>query len=157
MREKLEMLEKLSSLKVRVVERTGEKIQDILHKSNPWEGIHCGRIGCNFCDSGDEKLVGKCKQRNIVYENECITCKEGGEEEKMIMEKKLDASEREERSNNDAISNENDKTKNEKKRKRRGGEERENQLKKKPPPIYKYIGETSREDTTENVREKEKI
>ena len=27
-----------------------------------------------------EKLIGKCKKRNIVYETECMTCK-GGEEE----------------------------------------------------------------------------
>ena len=79
-REKLEMLEKLSNLSVRVVERAGEKIEDILHKSNPWEGVNCGRKGCIFCESGEEKLVGKCKQRNVVYENECLLCKEEGKE-----------------------------------------------------------------------------
>ena len=56
-REKLEMLEKLSNLSVRVIERAGEKIEDILHKSNPWKGENCGRKGCIFCESVKKQLV----------------------------------------------------------------------------------------------------
>ena len=83
-REKLEMLSKISSLSVRVVERSGEKVEDILHKSNPWDGEPCGREGCIFCESEDKKMWGRCKQRNVVYENECMTCTEG-EEEKLLI------------------------------------------------------------------------
>ena len=36
-RERLKQLEEISSLRVRVVERTGEKLVDLIHKSNPWE------------------------------------------------------------------------------------------------------------------------
>ena len=61
------------------MERTGEKIVDILHKSNPWEAVHCERDDCMFCESGDGKLLGKCKKRNVVYETECLICKPGGE------------------------------------------------------------------------------
>ena len=48
---------------------------DILHKSNPWEATDCNRDDCRFCKSGDEKMIGKCKKRNIVYETECMICK----------------------------------------------------------------------------------
>ena len=72
-KEKLKQLEDLSSLRIRVVERTGEKLVDCLHKSNPWIATDCEREGCQFC--GDEKTKGKCKSTGIVYEIECITCK----------------------------------------------------------------------------------
>ena len=75
-RGKLKVLEELSSLRVKVVERTGEKVVELLHKSNPWEEEDCKREKCKFCDREDTN--GKCKQRGIVYENECMICKEGG-------------------------------------------------------------------------------
>ena len=66
------MLEKLWSISVSVVERTEKKVDDLLHKSNPWVAESCERKGCIFCESGDKKLVRKCKNRNIVNENECL-------------------------------------------------------------------------------------
>ena len=36
MREKLEILEKLGTMKIKIVERAGEKLVDMLHKSNAW-------------------------------------------------------------------------------------------------------------------------
>ena len=48
-----------------IVERTGEKIGDIIHKSIPWEAIHYSRKDCMFCHSGKEKLIGKYKKKNI--------------------------------------------------------------------------------------------
>ena len=41
-RDKLETLEKLGSLKLKVVEKTGKKIEEILHKSDPWSNRDCG-------------------------------------------------------------------------------------------------------------------
>jgi len=80
-RNKLKVFEEISTIRVKLVERTGEKLCDILHKSNPWEAIHCPRDDCIFCSSKDEKLIGKCKKRNIVYETECQICKEEMREE----------------------------------------------------------------------------
>ena len=74
-REKLRSFEEISVIRVKIVERIGEKIVDILHKSNPWEAVHCMRDDCVFCNSNNEKLIGKCKKRNIVYETECLICK----------------------------------------------------------------------------------
>ena len=72
LRERLKAFEEISCIRVKLVERTGEKLVDILHKSNPWEAIHCNRDDCAFCSSNNEKLIGKCKKRNIVYETECL-------------------------------------------------------------------------------------
>ena len=82
-REKLKMLEGFTRIRLRIVERAGEKLMDLLHKSNPWDKTLCGREDCKLCNGTDEKLWGTCKTRNIVYETECYTCKEkneGGEE-----------------------------------------------------------------------------
>ena len=76
---KLKQLEDLSSLRVRVVERTGEKLVDTIHKSNPWKASDCKREECKFCK--DEKLIGKCKEIGIVYEIECMTCRKKNEKE----------------------------------------------------------------------------
>ena len=73
LRSRLKQFEEISRLRVRVVERTGDKLVDCIHKSNPWEAVDCKRKGCQFCT--DEKMVGKCKSTGIVYEVECITCK----------------------------------------------------------------------------------
>ena len=74
-REKLKSFEEISNIKIKLVERTGEKLVDILHKSNPWEDTYCEREDCAFCNGGNTKLIGKCKKRNIVYETECLLCR----------------------------------------------------------------------------------
>ena len=55
-RNKLKMYEKISNLKVRVVEKTGQRIMDVLHKSNPWESNKCGREDCMICKGPEEKM-----------------------------------------------------------------------------------------------------
>ena len=47
-RDKLKAFEEISTIRVKLVERTGEKLCDILHKSNPWEAINCQRDDCVF-------------------------------------------------------------------------------------------------------------
>ena len=88
-REKLRSFEEISCIRIRIVKRIGEKLMDIIHKSNPWKAIHCDREDCMFCNSSEEKLIGKCKKRNIVYETECLLSKgEKGEEDGREREKK---------------------------------------------------------------------
>ena len=48
-REKLKAFETVSALRIKVIERTGEKLVEVLHKSNPWEDTNCGREDCKFC------------------------------------------------------------------------------------------------------------
>ena len=77
MREKLREFEKVSNFKVKLVEKTGEKIEDILHKSNPWDSNDCERLDCLLCNSaGEKRRKGQCKKRSVVYETYCINCEE---------------------------------------------------------------------------------
>ena len=75
MRRSLENFEKYSKIKIKVVERAGEKVADLLHKSNPWSSNHRDREECRMCSSTNEKLWGRYRDRNIVYETECLSCK----------------------------------------------------------------------------------
>ena len=55
LRERLEKLEKLGSLKLKVVEKTGEKLVDLLHRSDAWSDMDCSREDCLICGSAGEK------------------------------------------------------------------------------------------------------
>ena len=69
MRSKLETIEKVSSIKIKIVERTGDKVVEILHKSDAWSDLDCERPDCLICTScGESDKKGKCKKRNIIYE-----------------------------------------------------------------------------------------
>ena len=124
-------MEKYSKIKIKVVERAGEKVSDILHKSNPWNGLPCDRKECRMCSTGNEKLWGKCKERNVVYENECLICKPTEDNKK----EKEGRKERKER---------------EKEMSKPSGEKRKIEIsekkitEKKENRAVKYIGETSR-------------
>ena len=53
---------------MKVVERVGQKLQDMLCKSDPWESSDCKRDNCRTCESSyvDEKLEFKsCYKRSI--------------------------------------------------------------------------------------------
>ena len=63
--------------KIKIVERTGTKLEDMLHKSNPWQGQDCGRPQCILCET--KQKTGKnmdkdCTKRCIIYETWCMTC-----------------------------------------------------------------------------------
>ena len=74
-REKLAELEKVGRIKLKIVERTGDKLSDILHKSDSWADEDCGRPDCIICSSvGENGKKGMCKKRNILYETYCETC-----------------------------------------------------------------------------------
>lgn len=74
-RSKLKTFEKVSSMRLKVVERTGTKLTDLLHKSNAWEDNYCSRDNCLICDStSNDERKGLCKKKNVVYKNYCISC-----------------------------------------------------------------------------------
>ena len=77
LRENEERMEKLTGYRLKIVEKGGTKLVDILHKSNPWAGEDCMRKDCLLCMTKKEE--GKtnsqdCRKRNCVYETGCITC-----------------------------------------------------------------------------------
>ena len=89
-RKKLEVLENVSNIKIKVVERTGSKLTDILHKSNPCDDNYCNREDCLICNTTLlEHKKGLCKKRNVIYETYCITChkNEMYESERLELEK----------------------------------------------------------------------
>ena len=82
MREKETMLEKLTGYIMKVVEKTGVKLERLLHKSDPWAGQDCLRQGCLLCTTKTatgKHLTQNCSARNVLYETWCQTCKERDE------------------------------------------------------------------------------
>ena len=72
-------LERQTGYRIKIVERTGTKIEDLLHRSNPWQGQDCKREKCLLCMT--KVRTGKfqeqdCTKRCIVYETWCISCEE---------------------------------------------------------------------------------
>ena len=66
-------ISKILRERIKVVERGGRMIKDILHKSNPWKGGKCHNKDCLPCANGDGSQ--DCYQRNCTY---TITCMEHG-------------------------------------------------------------------------------
>ena len=91
------------------MERAGEKIVDLLHRSNPWDDSDCNRKDCVLCSTaGENEKKGGCRRRNVVYETFCVDCglledEEKGEKEKrdMIMEERVTDGEKIEKKGND--------------------------------------------------------
>jgi len=81
LRGKLEILEKVGNIKLKIVERTGEKIVDLVHRSNAWSNLDCQRKDCLICESCvGEEMRGMCYKRNVIYETFCLTCEDKVEE-----------------------------------------------------------------------------
>ena len=72
-------LERITGDKVKVVEKAGRKLEDILANGDPWRGLDCGRENCFLCNT--KHLTGKnkkqdCRKRNILYEIRCLSCED---------------------------------------------------------------------------------
>ena len=74
-----EKLVTLTGSKVKIVERTGTQLQDLLTRSNPWKGYDCERENCLLCYTKQRTEKHKsqdCHQRNVVYETRCLDCQD---------------------------------------------------------------------------------
>ena len=60
--------------KIKMVERGGITVKDILSKTNPWSDEGCERSDCLPC-RGERGKGGNCQKENVVYR---ITCQECG-------------------------------------------------------------------------------
>ena len=70
-RKVIQDLKPWTGINIKVVERAGDKLQDLLHRSNPWDNIDCKREDCFLCNSAcsDDKFIPKdCHKRSAVYE-----------------------------------------------------------------------------------------
>ena len=63
-RSKMKLYENIGCIRLRIVEKTGEKIMNMLHKSNPWKNLRCMRDDCGFCE---KVLMRKCGE-NVTQE-----------------------------------------------------------------------------------------
>ena len=74
-----EDLQRQTGVKIKIVERTGRKLIDLLHRADPWQGQDCGRPGCLLCETKlktEKNLRQDCTKRCIIYETWCISCEE---------------------------------------------------------------------------------
>jgi hypothetical protein len=88
MRENEEKMEKKTGYRLKIVEKGGTKLIDLLHKANPWAGQDCSRDRCMLCISKngeDKRNTQDCKKRNCMYETNCWTCTQ--RQDKIIEEK----------------------------------------------------------------------
>ena len=51
LREEEEAMDKLTGYKLKVVERAGDSLDGLLHRSNPWSGADCAREKCILCET----------------------------------------------------------------------------------------------------------
>ena len=95
-RETVQQLRPWTRLNIKIVERAGNKIQDILSKSDPWDSIDCNREGCFSCDSATKYENCKfrnCHQRSILYETWCETCRKKNSKKNEKSDEKLERGE----------------------------------------------------------------
>ena len=63
---------------VRIVQRNGDRVENLLVQQDPFGEEKCDRQDCLLCLTTD-KEKGVCRKTNRVYCNSCTTCsKEGG-------------------------------------------------------------------------------
>ena len=77
-RKVIQELKPWTRLNIKVIERAGERLEDMLHKSNCWENSDCGRENCKICETSvkDESIPFKnCTRRSILYKTLCESCR----------------------------------------------------------------------------------
>ena len=57
MREAENTLQYITGYRIQIVERSGQNLEDILTKSDPWQGQDCGRELCLLCKT--KQATGK--------------------------------------------------------------------------------------------------
>ena len=79
LRDRETRLQEVTGDKVKITERAGRKLENILTGKDPWKGKDCGRSNCFLCTT--KVLTGKdlnkdCTKRNILYEIRCLSCEQ---------------------------------------------------------------------------------
>ena len=77
LRKVVQELRPWTRINLKVVERSGQKLQDLLCRSNPWESSDCNRENCLTCKSSAKNSKNpykSCFKRSVVYETWCNSC-----------------------------------------------------------------------------------
>ena len=66
--------------RVKVIERGGSKLQDLMWKKDPWSRTTCGKADCLICCSKSKKegTAMACRVESVCYVLSCDRCLEGG-------------------------------------------------------------------------------
>ena len=67
----------MTGYRLKIVERAGTKLEDILTKSDPWQVKDCNRKGCLLWltkSRTGRNMTQHCTRRTLVYETWCMTC-----------------------------------------------------------------------------------
>ena len=70
--------------RVKMVERTGRRLKEILMRSDPWEKEPCGRPQCTTCQQ--DPRGGNCTRQGVLYKTTCLKCKSMGRDSNYIGE-----------------------------------------------------------------------
>ena len=65
---------KRATCRVKVVERAGPTMGDLLYNKTPWSKEHCSRQDCLPCQT----KPGGCKSPNVTYRLKCNECQKNG-------------------------------------------------------------------------------
>ena len=65
--------------RIRVVERLGPTLENLLCKGSPWKFRGCSRIDCFPCQHG-EGAWGDCESESVNYTISCLECKKKGKD-----------------------------------------------------------------------------
>ena len=140
-REIIQNLKPFTRINLKVVERSGRKVIETMHRSNPWENSVCEREDCLTCNTSkkeEKSTIKSCKKRSIVYQTWCHTCRERLRLEMEAVDKEKEKLVGVDKKTKKRKRNEINATKIENMRKE---EERRKELERR---TFKYIGETSR-------------
>ena len=74
----VDRLAPMLGFKIKIQEKGGTKLQDLMSNKNLWAREKCGRGECAPCGQNIDR-VQDCTARNIVYESRCGICNPGGE------------------------------------------------------------------------------
>ena len=59
---------RVSPFNIKVIEKSGRKLKDVLHKKNPFKASKCERPDCFICTTDGR---GDCMKENVTYKIEC--------------------------------------------------------------------------------------
>ena len=71
-------ISKLAGYQIKILERFGTKLVDILRNKGPEYGHPCGREKCHPCKNGDQRMKFHCWDRSVLYRAYCLACKNKG-------------------------------------------------------------------------------
>ena len=68
LKKKIQVIARKNGVKLKVLEKAGQTVKNVLQRSNPFGKVACGRETCVVCELGKP---GECRNRGCVYQLKC--------------------------------------------------------------------------------------